>query len=240
MGQKVNPIALRGGITRTWGSTWFAEGKTFTEHLHQDLKLRKFIEKKFHKNGVSHVEIDRKSDKSVKVTIFTAKPGMIIGRAGSEIDRLRSQLEGVVQQSVFINIKEIKDFANNAQLVADNVAFQLEKRTSFRRAIKQAIGRARRIGSKGIKIMVSGRLGGADMARKEHYMEGRIPLHTLRANIEYAHAKAFTTYGVTGVKCWVYKGDIFKRDFVAAKAAKASKEPANNRGNNKRRNNNKK
>ncbi len=211
MGQKVNPIALRGGITRTWASTWYAEGKTYAELLHSDLKLRKYIEKKFHKNGISHVQIDRKTDKSVKVTIHTAKPGMIIGRGGSEIDKLRHELEGVVQQSVFINIKEIKDFANNAQLIADNVAFQLEKRVSFRKCMKQAIGRARRIGSKGVRVQVSGRLGGGDMARTEHYMEGRVPLHTLRANIEYAQSKAYTTYGVIGVKAWVYKGEIFSR-----------------------------
>jgi small subunit ribosomal protein S3 len=208
MGQKVNPIALRGGIVKTWSSTWYADGKTYTELLHSDLKLRKYLEKKFHKNGISHVEIDRKTDKSVKVTIHTAKPGMIIGRGGSEIDKLRLELEGVVKQSVFINIAEIKDFANNAQLIADNVAFQLEKRVSFRKTMKQSITRARRIGSKGVKIQVSGRLAGADMARTEHYMEGRVPLHTLRANIEYAQAKAFTTYGVIGVKAWVYKGDV--------------------------------
>jgi len=230
MGQKVNPIALRGGITRTWASTWFAEGVNYAELLHSDLKLRKYIEKKFHKNGISNVQIDRKTDKSVKVTIYTAKPGMIIGRAGSEIDKLRQELEGVVQQSVFINIKEVKDFANNAQLIADNVAFQLEKRVSFRKAMKQAIGRARRIGSKGVRIQVSGRLGGADMARTEQYMEGRVPLHTLRANIEYAQSRAYTTYGVIGVKSWVYKGDVFPRGTQGVEAEAQAAKPAARRG----------
>ena len=229
MGQKVNPIALRGGITRTWASTWFSEGKAYTESLHADLKLRKYIEKKFHKNGISHVQIDRKTDKSVKVTIHTAKPGMIIGRGGSEIDKLRLELEKVVDQSVFINIKEIKDFANNAQLIADNVAFQMEKRVSFRKAMKQAIGRARRIGSKGVRIQVSGRLGGADMARTEHYMEGRVPLHTLRANIDYAQAKAFTTFGITGVKAWVYKGDIFSKALSSVREVEAPAKGAKKR-----------
>jgi len=230
MGQKVNPNALRGGITKTWASTWFAEGKTFTDHLHADIKLRKYIEKKFHKNGVSHVEIDRKSDKSVKVTIHTAKPGMIIGRGGTEIEKLRAELEGVAKQAVLINIKEIKDFANNAQLIADNVAFQLEKRVSFRKCMKQAISRARRIGSKGVRILVSGRLGGADMARREQYMEGRVPLHTLRANIEYAQSRAYTTFGVSGVKVWVYKGDVYDGLTLSQEPEKApQKKPSNPR-----------
>jgi len=232
MGQKVNPIALRGGINKTWASTWFAEGQNYVDLLHSDLKLREYIERKFHKNGISFVQIDRKTDKSVKVTIHTAKPGMIIGRGGSEIDKLRQELEGVVQQSVFINIKEIKDFANNAQLIADNVAFQLEKRVSFRKCMKQAIGRARRIGSKGVRIQVSGRLGGGDMARTEHYMEGRVPLHTLRANIEYAQSKAYTTYGIIGVKAWVYKGDVFARTAKAAQAAEG--EQSANKGGRRR------
>ncbi len=227
MGQKVNPNALRGGITKTWASTWYAEGKAFKEHLHSDIRLRKFIEKKFHKNGVSHVEVDRKSDKSVKVTIHTAKPGMIIGRGGSEIEKLRSELESVARQAVLINIKEVKDFANNAQLIADNVAFQLEKRVSFRKCMKQAISRARRIGSKGVRILVSGRLGGADMARREQYMEGRVPLHTLRANIEYAQSRAYTTFGVSGVKVWVYKGDVYDMMSVQSEPEKAqAKKPA--------------
>lgn len=230
MGQKVNPNGLRGGITKTWLSTWFGEGQGFCEMLHADLKLRKFIEKKFHKNGVSHVEIDRKSDKSVKLTIHTARPGMIIGRAGTEIEKLRRELEGVVQQSVLINIREVKDFANNAQLIADNVAFQLEKRVSFRKCMKQAISRARRIGSKGIRIQVSGRLGGADMARTEQYMEGRVPLHTLRANIEYSQSRAFTTFGTSGVKVWVYKGDVFDRGAQPQpEAEKPARKPAGGR-----------
>ncbi|MBI4862022.1 MAG: 30S ribosomal protein S3 [Candidatus Riflebacteria bacterium] len=209
MGQKVNPIGLRVGITHGWQSNWFARKKQFAEFLAADLKLRSYIKTKFANHGIVRVYIERKTEKSVKATIYTAKPGILIGRGGTEVEVLRRNLEKIEGRQVFVNIKEVKDYATNAQLVAEGIAFQLEKRISFRRAIKTAITRAMKMKSiKGIKVMVSGRLGGAEMSRREWAKEGRIPLHTLRADIDYGFYEARTTFGAIGCKVWVFKGEV--------------------------------
>lgn len=209
MGQKVNPIGIRVGITTGWNSNWFAKKKQFAEFLNADLKLRKFIREKFHNHGIVRVYIERKTEKSVKATIYTAKPGILIGRGGTEVEVLRRKLEKIEGRQVFVNIKEVKDYATNAALVAEGIAFQLIKRISFRRAIKQSISRAMKMKSiKGIKVAVAGRLGGAEMSRREWAKDGRIPLHTLRADIDFAKCTAKTTYGTLGIKVWVFKGEI--------------------------------
>jgi len=209
VGQKVNPIGLRVGITHGWQSNWYARKGQFAEFLNSDLKLRKYIREKFHNHGIVRVYIERKTEKSVKATIYTAKPGILIGRGGTEVEVLRRNLEKIEKRQVFVNIKEVKDYATNAMLVAEGIAFQLEKRISFRRAIKQAITRAMKAKNiKGIKVMVSGRLGGAEMSRREWAKEGRIPLHTLRADIDYGFCEARTSFGVIGCKVWVFRGEI--------------------------------
>jgi small subunit ribosomal protein S3 len=206
VGQKVNPVGLRIGIIRDWESKWYA-GKDFATLLHEDLKVREYITKRLKDASVSKVEIERAANR-VNVTIHTAKPGMVIGKGGTEVEALRKALNQLTGKRVHINILEIKRADLDAKLVAENIARQLENRVSFRRAQKQAIQRAMRAGAKGIKTQVSGRLGGADIARAEHYSEGTVPLHTLRADIDYATAEADTTYGKLGVKVWIYKGEV--------------------------------
>ncbi|TDL98489.1 30S ribosomal protein S3 [Macrococcus brunensis] len=206
MGQKINPIGLRVGIIRDWDAKWYAE-KDFATLLHEDLKIRKYIAENLKDASVSRVEIERAANR-VNIAIHTGKPGMVIGKGGSEIEKLRNNLNGLTGKRVHINVVEIKKVDMDATLVAENIARQLENRASFRRAQKQAIQRAMKLGAKGIKTQVSGRLGGADIARAEQYSEGTVPLHTLRADIDYAHAEADTTYGKLGVKVWIYRGEV--------------------------------
>lgn len=206
MGQKINPVGLRVGIIRDWESKWYAE-KDYADLLHEDIKIREYIEKRLKDASVSKVEIERAASR-VNVTVHTAKPGMVIGKGGSEVEALRKALNQLTNKRVHINIFEIKQADMDAKLVAENIARQLENRISFRRAMKQAIQRTMRSGAKGIKTQVSGRLGGADIARSEHYSEGTVPLHTLRADIDYGTAEADTTYGKLGIKVWIYRGEV--------------------------------
>lgn len=206
MGQKVNPIGLRVGIIRDWESKWYAD-KDYAELLHEDLKVREYIAKRLSDASVSKVEIERAANR-INISVHTAKPGMVIGKGGTEVEALRKALNQLTGKRVHINIIEIKRADLDAKLVAENIARQLENRVSFRRAQKQAIQRTMRSGAQGIKTQVSGRLGGADIARAEHYSEGTVPLHTLRADIDYAHAEADTTYGKLGVKVWIYRGEV--------------------------------
>ncbi|GFN23041.1 MAG: 30S ribosomal protein S3 [Thermoanaerobacteraceae bacterium] len=206
MGQKVHPKGLRLGIIRDWDARWYA-GKEYKELLHEDLKIRKFIKERLYQAGVSTIEIERAANR-LRVTIHTAKPGVVIGRGGAEVENLRQQLERMTGKQVNLNIAEVKKPELDAQLVAENVAAQLEKRVAFRRAMKQAVGRAMRMGAEGIKIAVSGRLAGAEIARTEWYSEGKVPLHTLRADIDYGFAEANTTYGKIGVKVWIFRGEV--------------------------------
>ena len=212
MGQKVNPHGLRVGVIKNWDSRWFVEKKNFGDTLVEDYNIRKVLKAQLYTAGVSKIEIERDS-KVLRINIFCAKPGMVIGRQGAEIEKLRAQMAKQVNrpvEEVLINITEIKAADADAQLVAENIAAQLERRVAFRRAMKQAMSRAMRMGAKGIKTSVSGRLGGADIARTEHYNEGTIPLQTLRADIEYGFAEANTTFGKVGVKVWIYKGEVLK------------------------------
>ncbi|NLY45233.1 MAG: 30S ribosomal protein S3 [Tissierella sp.] len=207
MGQKVNPHGLRVGIIKDWDSKWYADKKSFNEFLVEDHKIRVFVKKKLFLSGISKIEIERAANK-IKLTVYTAKPGMVIGRGGSGVEELRLNLEKLTKKSVVVNVEEVKSPELDAQLVAENIASQLERRVSFRRAMKQAIQRTMRFGAKGIKTQVAGRVGGADMARTEGYSEGTIPLQTLRADIDYGFAEADTTYGKLGVKVWLYKGEV--------------------------------
>ncbi|OZU87250.1 30S ribosomal protein S3 [Virgibacillus indicus] len=206
MGQKVNPTGLRIGVIKDWESKWYA-GKDYADLLHEDIKIREYLENRLAIAAVSSIEIERAANR-VNITIHTGKPGMVIGKGGSEVEALRKSLNSLTGKRVHINIVEIKKVDLNAKLVADNIARQLENRVSFRRAQKQAIQRTIRGGAKGIKTQVSGRLGGADIARAEHYSEGTVPLHTLRADIDYGTAEADTTYGKLGVKVWIYRGEV--------------------------------
>lgn len=206
MGQKVHPVGLRIGIIRDWESKWYAD-KDYANLLHEDLKVREYIAKRLNDASVSKVEIERAANR-INITVHTAKPGMVIGKGGSEVEALRKALSQLTNKRVHINIMEIKRADLDAKLVAENIARQLENRVSFRRAQKQSIQRAMRAGAQGIKTMVSGRLGGADIARAEHYSEGTVPLHTLRADIDYGTAEAATTYGKLGVKVWIYRGEV--------------------------------
>ncbi|WP_085993679.1 30S ribosomal protein S3 [Oceanobacillus senegalensis] len=206
MGQKVNPTGLRIGVIKDWESKWYA-GKDYADLLHEDIKIREYLENRLRIAAVSSIEIERAANR-VNITIHTGKPGMVIGKGGSEVEALRKSLNALTGKRVHINIVEVKKVDLNAKLVADNIARQLENRISFRRAQKQAIQRAMRAGAKGVKTMVSGRLGGADIARAEHYSEGTVPLHTLRADIDYGTAEADTTYGKLGVKVWIYRGEV--------------------------------
>src|ERR687887_2464379 len=213
MGQKTHPIGYRLGYNRIWTSRWYA-GKEFAKLLHEDIAIRKVVKEKLYHAGVSRVEIERSGDQT-RVIIFTARPGIIIGRKGAEVDKLKAQLEKQYGRQVYITVKEIKKPELDAQLVSENIAVQLEKRVAFRRAMKRSIAAALRLGAQGIRITVAGRLGGAEIARTEWYREGRVPLHTLRADIDFGEATAKTTYGTCGVKVWVFKGEIMAHDPMA-------------------------
>ena len=206
MGQKVNPHGLRVGVIKDWDSKWYADAE-FSDYLVEDYNIRKYLKKKLYSAGVSKIEIERASDR-VKVIVYTAKPGVVIGKGGAEIDKTKAELCKMTGKKVLVDIKEIKRPDRDAQLVAENIAQQLENRISFRRAMKSCMGRTMKAGAQGIKAACSGRLGGADMARTEFYSEGTIPLQTLRADIDYGFAEADTTYGKVGVKVWIYKGEI--------------------------------
>ena len=211
MGKKVHPVGMRIGARKIkdWASKWYAQGKKFPDTLLADHQARTLLQKEFHTAGIAKVVIERLA-KTAKIIIFTAKPGVIIGKKGEDIERIRSKLAKLLGVQVHINIEEVKKPELNAKLIGDSVAGQLERRVMFRRAMKKAVTSALKAGAKGIKITVAGRLGGAEIARTEWYREGRVPLHTLRADIDYAHAEAKTTYGIIGVKVWVYKGDVFE------------------------------
>ncbi len=208
MGQKVHPIGFRLGITKDWESKWFAT-KDYAKKLHEDLRIRNLIKSKFYHAGISKVIIERMADK-VRITIYAARPGLVIGRKGAEVEKLKNELTSFVTGQVEINVKEVPVPEIDAQLVAENIAMQIERRVSHRRAMKRAINMAIKFGAKGIRIECSGRLGGVDMARTEWYREGRLPLQTIRADIDYGFAEAITKYGVIGVKVWIYKGDIIE------------------------------
>jgi len=208
VGQKINPIGLRVGIIKDWESKWYAD-KDYATLLHEDIKIREYLEERLENSSVSMVEIERAVNR-VNITIHTGKPGMVIGKGGSEVEKLRKDLNNLTGKRIHINIVEIKKIDLDAKLVAENIARQLESRISFRRAQKQTIQRTMRAGALGIRTQVSGRLGGADIARAEHYSEGTVPLHTLRADIDYAHAEADTTYGKLGVKVWIYRGEVLQ------------------------------
>ncbi len=206
MGQKVNPIGFRLGVIKTWDSKWYAEGD-YAKLLHEDLKLRDFLKKRLYHSGVSKIEIERAANKA-KINIYTARPGLIIGKKGSEVETLKKDLAKLTEKEVFLNIQEVRKPELDAQLVAENVALQLERRIAFRRAMKKSVTSALKFGAKGIRITCSGRLGGAEMSRTEWYREGQVPLHTLRADIDYGFAEAKTTYGIIGVKVLIYKGEV--------------------------------
>ena len=206
MGQKTHPIGFRLGIVKTWSSKWYEE-KQYAKWLHEDIKLRLEIKKKLMHAGVSAVEIERAANKA-KINIFTARPGIVIGKRGAGIEALKKEIQALTESEVFLNIQEVRKAETNAQLVAENIATQLERRVAFRRAMKKAVQTAMKFGAKGIRVACAGRLGGAEMARYEWYREGRVPLHTLRADIEYGTTEAHTTYGKIGVKCWIFRGEI--------------------------------
>lgn len=213
MGQKVNPHGLRVGVIKDWDSRWFTGKKNFGNMIVQDYKIRKFLKNRLYAAGISKVEIERNATKT-KFHIHCAKPGIVIGKGGAEIEKLKAEVEKMVEGNVYINIVEVRSPDKNAQLVAESIASQLERRVSFRRAMKQSIGRTMKLGAKGIKVRVAGRLGGAEIARSESYHEGTIPLQTLRADIDYGFAEANTTYGKLGVKVWIYKGEVLGNQLV--------------------------
>ena len=221
MGQKVNPHGIRLGIVKTWDAKWYAD-KDFADNLHEDIKIRDYLKNSLQAAGVSRIETERSKNR-LKLTIHTAKPGMVIGRGGSGIEQIKEGLKNYTTKRVDINIAEIKQPDMDATLVAENIAQQLERRIAFRRAMKQAVGRTMRLGAKGIKIACSGRLGGAEIARKESYREGSIPLHTLRADIDYGTAEAHTTYGRIGIKVWIFKGEVLPERKQAKTAAEGAK-----------------
>lgn len=228
MGQKVNPHGLRVGVIKDWDSRWFANKNAFGDTLVEDYKVRKYIKKNLYAAGVPRIEIERDAVR-VKIHIHCAKPGLVIGRGGSEIDKLRKNLEAMLKKPVIVNIVEVKQPDLSAQLVAESVCASLERRVSFRKAMKQAIGRTMRLGAKGIKIRVAGRLGGAEIARTEVYHEGTIPLHTIRADIDYGFAEANTTYGKLGVKVYIYKGEVLKGQITAPSLPPEKRERPNGR-----------
>ncbi|MBR6525854.1 MAG: 30S ribosomal protein S3 [Clostridia bacterium] len=221
MGQKVNPRGARVGVIFDWSTRWYSNKKDFAAQLKEDFKLREMLKEKFYSTGISRIDIERSASR-MNVNIFTGKPGMIIGRGGKGIEELKAEVEKFVGHAVNINVMDVKSPDQDAQLVAENIAQQLEKRIAFRRAMKSSIQRAMKAGAKGVKVAISGRLGGADIARTEHYHEGSIPLQTLRANIDYGFAEAKTTYGRLGVKVWVYKGQILPKAKKAAKPVQAN------------------
>ena len=208
MGQKVNPHGLRVGIIKDWDTKWYANKKNFSTYLVEDHKIRKFVKKELFISGIAKIGIERAANNRVKVNVHTSKPGMVIGKGGTGVEKLRKDIEKLTNKSVAVNVVEVKLPEKNAQLMAENIAFSLERRVSFRRAMKQAMQRAMRSGAKGVRVATAGRLGGVDMARTEGYSEGNVPLHTLRADIDYGFAEADTTYGKLGVKVWVYNGEI--------------------------------
>ncbi len=216
MGQKVNPVSLRLGINRTWDSRWYATKKDFSDKLLQDIAIRKFVKKRLKEAGVAKTVVERTGKKAV-VTIHSAKPGVVIGKKGSDIEKIKKELQALVDKDVevVLNIVEIRKPEIDAKLVAESIAQQIERRIAFRRAMKRAMSSAMRLGAKGIRINCSGRLGGTEIARMEWYREGRVPLHTLRADVQYATAEAYTTYGLIGIKVWIYKGDIMEHDPMA-------------------------
>ncbi|WP_343189036.1 30S ribosomal protein S3 [Buchnera aphidicola (Chaitoregma tattakana)] len=219
MGQKVNPNGMRLGIIKHWNSIWFANKKNFAKNLQNDFKVREFIFKKLIRASVSKVVIERPS-KSVKITIFTSRPGIVIGKKGEDIEKIRLKIVDLIKTPVQINISEVKKPELDAKLVANNISLQLERRVMFRRVMKRSVQNAMRQGAKGIKVEISGRLGGAEIARREWYREGRVPLHTLRADIEYSASEAHTTYGIIGVKVWIFKGEILGKMDVMLKLEK--------------------
>ena len=238
MGQKVNPHGLRVGVIKQWDSRWFAKDEEFGDTLVSDYKIRKYLKEKLQAAGTPKFEIERDRMR-VRVFIHCAKPGMVIGRGGAEIEKLRTELEAMVGRPVVVNVVEIKNPDINAQLVAESIAAQLENRIAFRRAMKQAIGRTMRLGAKGIKISCSGRLGGAEIARTEHYHEGTIPLQTIRADIEYGFWEANTTYGKIGIKVWIYKGEVLAESENAARRNdRSDRRPPRRDGDRRRDNNN--
>ena len=214
MGQKVNPIGLRLGIVKTWESRWYA-GKNYSDYILEDYNIRKFIKKKLYHAGISRIEIER-SSKRVRLRIFTSRPGIVIGKKGSEISQLKKEIEKMLPHEVLIDIQEVRKPEIDAQLVAENIALQIIRRVAFRRAMKRGVSSAMRFGAKGVKIICSGRLGGAEMARTEWYKEGRVPLHTLRADIDYGFIEANTTYGIVGVKVFIFKGEILDKNAISA------------------------
>jgi len=217
LGQKVNPIGIRLGIVKTWESRWFG-GKKYAQYILEDHKLRTFLKKKLYHAGVSRIEIER-SSRRVRLRIFTSRPGIVIGKKGAEISQLKKELEKMTAHEIFIDIQEIRKPELEAQLVAENVALQIVRRVAFRRAMKRGVSSAMRFGALGVKIICAGRLGGAEMARTEWYREGRVPLHTLRADIDYGFTEARTTYGIIGVKVFVFKGEILKKDQLEVEPA---------------------
>lgn len=217
MGQKVNPIGLRLGINRNWESRWFPTKANLVENIGEDYKIRAFLKRKLYYAGISQILVER-TTKKLRVTVVAARPGIIIGKKGSDVDILKKELQDLIGKDVNINIKEERKAGSSAQLAAESVATQLEKRIAFRRAMKKVIQGAQKAGAKGIKVSVSGRLGGAEMARTEWYLEGRVPLHTLRAKIDYGFAEARTIYGNIGVKVWIFKGEVLQKGFQAEKS----------------------
>lgn len=234
MGQKVNPHGLRVGVIKDWDSRWFANKATFGDTLVEDYNVRNYIKKNLYAAGVPRIEIERFADK-VRIHVHCAKPGIVIGRGGENIEKLRLDIEKMMKKTVTINIVEVKSPDMDAQLVAESIAAQLENRASYRRAMKQAIGRSMKLGAKGIKVMVSGRIGGAEIARSESYHEGTIPLQTIRADIDYGFAEAATTYGRIGVKVWIYKGEVLKGDVAKARVMAERSERKPRRSNDDRR-----
>lgn len=216
MGQKVNPIGFRLGIVKTWESRWYA-GKKYADYILEDYKIRQFIKDKLYHAGIAKVEIER-SAKRVRLRVFTSRPGIVIGKKGAEISLLKKDLEKIISSEVLIDIQEVRKPELDAQLVAENIALQIIRRVAFRRAMKRGISSAMRFGAEGIKVICSGRLGGAEMARTEQYREGRVPLHTLRADIDYGFTAAKTTYGIIGIKVFIFKGEILKKDPIVVEA----------------------
>jgi len=227
MGQKVHPIGIRLGIVKDWTSTWYADSSNYADYLNLDLKMRDFIKRKLKHASVSRIQIQRPANNAA-ITIHTARPGIVIGKKGEDIEKLRAEVAREMGVPVHINIEEVRKPEVEAQLVAESVAQQLERRIMFRRAMKRAVGNAMRLGAQGIKIMVAGRLNGAEIARTEWYREGRVPLHTLRADIDYGFTEANTTYGVIGVKVWVFKGEILHRDEQSAEPETGKKAAGSN------------
>lgn len=233
MGQKVNPIGLRLGINRNWMSRWFPSQKVTPFNVGEDYRIRRFIKKELYYAGISETIIERAREK-VKITVVAARPGIIIGKKGADVEKVKESLKKLVGRDVSLNIKEVKRPQANAQLAAENVAMQLERRVAFRRAMKKVMQTAMKSGAKGIKVKVAGRLAGAEMARTEWYMEGRVPLHTLRAKIDYGFAEAMTTFGIIGVKVWIFKGEVLQKGIQAEKSEKVGRKdrqdsPANKR-----------